>query len=602
MVFCCNVNTTGSVMTLQACATNPAIGNTSLRGIPLVRWGKPQLLAVARRTVSCQSRSMRRLIAGLPQDATVGLLLAAIAIPEQLATARLAGMPSEAGLLTFAAGTLGFALFGTNRFLSAGADLTIAPIFAGGLVALASLGSPDYAVLASLLAIMVGFLLIGAALLRAGWVADLLSIPVTAGFMAGVSVHIIVGQFPSLLGIPDIRGALVEQIPQLLHRLADTNLYALAIGAFVLTMTQVTEKIAKRLPGALLALVAVAVVTAVLHLRQHGVDVLGILPVTVPKPALPTRPAEDVLRILPLALIVALVCMMQTAAVLRTYPSQPGGPRHVARDFGGIGAGCLLAGLIGGFAVNASPPRTAVVVSAGGGSQAVSLVAVAVAAALLFGGGWLLAFVPHAALAGILIAVALRIFRLKEIISIARRGGSEIWLVAASALLVVGLPIETGMMASIVLSLLHSFYAVARPLCIELARAPGTTVWWPPHHEAGEHEPGVLVFAPAAPLNFTNAAFIRSRLLELVEHALTPIRLVVIEASGVTDIDYTGASVMAGMVETLRERGIEVALARLSSERAQDHARRTGFLAAFGNGHVFRSVEEAVQALKGRGQ
>ena len=215
---------------------------------------------------------------------------------------------------------------------------------------------------------------------------------------------------------------------------------------------------------------------------------------------------------LPLALIVALVCMMQTSAVLRAYPSHPDGPRHMARDFGGIGAGCILASLIGGFAVNASPPSTAVVVSAGGGSKAVSVTAAILAVALLAGGGGLLAYVPHAALGAILIAVALRIMRVKQMLDIARRGGSEIWLVAASTLLVVGLPIQTGMLASIVLSLLHSFYTVARPLCLELARAPGTTVWWPPQGEAGDHEPGLLVFAPAAPLNFTNAAFIHGRL------------------------------------------------------------------------------------------
>jgi SulP family sulfate permease len=290
--------------------------------------------------------------------------------------------------------------------------------------------------------------------------------------------------------------------------------------------------------------------------------------------------------------------MMQTAAVLRAYPSHPEGPRHVARDFGGIGAGCILAGLIGGFAVNASPPRTAVVVSAGGGSQAVSLVAVVLAAALLFGGGRLLAFVPHAALGGILIAVALRIFRLNEIVNIARHGGSEIWLVAASTLLVVGLPIETGMLASIVLSLLHGVYTVARPLCQELARAPGTTVWWPPQGEAGEHEPGVLVFAPAAPLNFTNAAFIRGRLISAVEQAATQVRLVVIEASGVTDIDYTGANVLRQEVETLRAKGIQVALARLAAERARQGAARTGLLEAFGAERVFRSVEDAVRSFK----
>ncbi len=544
---------------------------------------------------------LRPRFAGLPRDALAGLLLAAIAIPEQIATARLAGMPPASGLFTFAAGAVGFAVFGTNRFLSAGADSTIAPIFAGSLAMLAAAGSPDYAVLAALFSIMVGVVLIASALLRAGWVADLLSIPVTAGFMAGIAIHIIVGQVPSVLGVPDAHGRLAAQLVQILHRLPDTNIYALGIGLFVLIVTQITERLAKHWPGALLALVAVSAITVALHLQRHGVDVLGALPTTLPHIALPTADLDNVLRISPLALIVALVCMMQTAAVLRAFPSHPEGPHHVARDFGGIGASCIIAGLIGGFAVNASPPRTAVVVSAGGGSQAVSIVAVVIAAALLFDGGNLLALVPHAALGGILIAVALRIFRVNEIVNIARHGGSEIWLVAASTLLVVALPIETGMLASIVLSLLHSFYFVARPLCQELARAPGTTVWWPPQGEAGEHEPGVLVFAAAAPLNFTNAVFIRDQLRTAIERAKTPVRLVVLEASGVTDIDYTGAHVLQLAIKGLRGRGIEVALARLSAERAHEGATRTGLLGAFGPDRVFRSVEDAVRWFKNNG-
>lgn len=542
---------------------------------------------------------MRRFIVGLPRDALAGLLLVAIAIPEQLATARLAGMPPEAGLVTFIAGAIGFAVFGTNRFLSAGADSTIAPIFAGGLAMIAVAGSPHYAALAALLSVMAGAVLIGVALLRAGWVADLLSIPVTAGFMAGVAVHIIVGQLPSVLALPEVPGPLGAQLLHLLRHLPEANPVALAIGVFVLAMAMVSERLFRHLPTTLLALVAVSAAWAIFHLDRYGIGTLGALSPLRPVIALAVPQANDVVRLAPLALIVALVCMMQTAAVLRTYPSQPGGPRHVARDFGGIGAGCILAGLFGGFPVNASPPRTALVVSAGGGSKVVSVVAVMLTVALLAGAGWLFAFVPHPALGGILIAVALRIFRLNEIVGIARRGGSEIWLVVASALLVIGLPIETGMLASIVLSLLHSFYAVARPLCVELARAPGTTVWWPAQAEAGETEPGVLVFAPAAPLNFTNAAFIRARLMGAVERAAVPVRLVVIEASGVTGIDYTGAAMLRDLVAVLRERGVGVALARLSAERAQEEAERSGVVAAVGAGQVFQTVEEAVRRWRG---
>src|SRR5580704_12494404 len=96
----------------------------------------------------------------LPRDLVAGLMLAAIAIPGQLATARLAGMPPETGLYAFAAGSLAFAAFGANRFMSVAADSTIAPIFAGGLSSLAAIGTAHYADLATLLAVLVGIVLV----------------------------------------------------------------------------------------------------------------------------------------------------------------------------------------------------------------------------------------------------------------------------------------------------------------------------------------------------------------------------------------------------------------------------------------------------------
>lgn len=158
----------------------------------------------------------------LPHDLIAGLLLTAIAVPEQLATARLAGLPPEAGLIAFVAGSVAFAVFGTSQFLSAGADSTIAPIFAGGLAALAGTGAGDYARLAELLALMVGGILIIAAVLRAGWIADLLSIPVTTGLLAGIGVHIIVDQLPPVLGVAGASGSLLTRISALLDVLPET--------------------------------------------------------------------------------------------------------------------------------------------------------------------------------------------------------------------------------------------------------------------------------------------------------------------------------------------------------------------------------------------
>lgn len=536
----------------------------------------------------------------LQRDLLAGLILTAIAVPEQLATARLAGLPPETGLIAFVAGSLAFAIFGANRFLSACADSTIAPIFAGGLAALATIGTAAYAHLAELLALMVGAILIVAAVLRAGWIADLLSMPVTTGFLAGVAAHIVVGQLPAVLGVAGASGTLTTRLHAVLAEASTVNPYSLAIGLVAIGATLLTERLAPRVPGALIAILAAAGAAAAFRLQSRGVAMLGPLSAGMPQPSLSAITGmRDILKLAPLAGIIALVCMMQTATVVRAFAGEDGKLAPVSQNFAGIGVGCLLAGLFGAFPVNASPPRTAAVVEAGGRSQLAALIAVGCIVVLMLFGGALFGYMPQAALAGVLIAIAIRIFRLREMVGILRHGGSEILLVVASAALVIGLPIEWGMLCSIALSLLQSSYAVARPLCVELARVPGTTVWWPPtREESGEHEPGVLIFAPAAPLNFTNAVFVCRQLASAVMSAPRQVHLIVIEASGIVGIDYTGSRILQETIMAFHAQGIDVALARLLAERAQMQAEQTGLLASLGAARVFKSVEDAVLAAR----
>src|SRR5262249_50430617 len=233
---------------------------------------------------------------------------------------------------------------------------------------------------------------------------------------------------------------------------------------------------------------------------------------------------------------------------------------EVSQDFAAVGAGSILAALLGAFAVNSSPPRTAVVYESGGRSQFVGLLAVGLAAATVLVAAGAFAFMPEAAMAGVLVFIGLRIFRITTIRQISRYGGWEILLVAASAALIVLLPIQTGVTMSILLSLLHSIYIVARPDCAVLVRVPGTTVWWAlPWGEVGEHEPGVLVFAPGAPIQFTNAAYVRGKLMDAIGAMAEPCRLLVIEGNGVINIDFSGSQVLQQIIADLRRRDIDVA-------------------------------------------
>lgn len=533
----------------------------------------------------------------LSHDLAAGLLLTAIAVPEQVATARLAGMPAEAGLIAFIAATAGFVLLGRSRVLSVGADSTIATIFAGGVAAFAAFGTAEYQSLVTILALMVGVTLLLAAVLRAGWIADLLSIPVTNGFLAGIAVHIAVGELAPFLGLAGTSGSPIVQISAILGALGGLNPYAMAIGLGAAAATILTERFAPHLPGALIAVVVGSLAVALFHLAQHGVAMMAALPgLALPMPAIAAVSLSDLLRLLPLAFIVTLVCMMQTAAVVRAFPDDSSPLAPIEPDYAGVGLGSMAAGLAGAFAVNASPPRTAAIVEGGGRSQLASLVSAMAVLLLLLLGGSLFRLVPQAALAGILIAIAVRLFRLQEMLRIWRQTRPEIMLVLASAVLVILLPIEYGMLCSIGLSLAQSIYNIARPRCVALARVPGTTVWWPPEPgDQGEQLPGILVFGIGAPVNFTNALAICRQLEAMVAAETVPPHRVILEASGLVSMDYTGARILGAAILQLRDRGIAVALARLSAEKAQAVAKRTGLLASLGKDAVFHSVEDAIR-------
>ena len=527
-----------------------------------------------------------------PGEVMAALMLLAIAVPEQLATARLMGLPPITGLVAFIAGTVAFAAFGLSRSLSVGADSTIAPIMAASLTLLALPGSPHYAALAGMLATLTGAILILSRPLRLGWIADLLSVPVTTGFLAGIAVHILAGALPPILNLPSTAPGLPERLADLARQLPQADPVTTAVGFGVAAISLLADRLGHRVPGPLIALALAA--TAVAHFGLT-VPMLDALPRGLPGPVLAWPAFSEVTTLLPLAGVIALIVMMQTAAVRQALLDADDADPD--RDFAAIGAGSVLSALLGSFAVNASPPRSAALEAAGGRSQASGLIAVALTVALIAFGARAFALLPQAALSGVLLMVGLRLIHLGTMRRIWRKSPAELLLAAAAALLVVLLPVNQGVWLAIMLSLVHALYSIARPACAELQRVPGTTIWWElGPGETGERVPGVLVFALGAPVSFLNARYMVAHLRAAIAAAPSAPRLIVIEATGVIGVDYTGSQILQAAVAALRAEGHDIALARLENEHASASATRTGLLAALGGGHVFHSVEEAVQA------
>lgn len=525
-------------------------------------------------------------------DVVAGLTLAAIAIPSQMATARLANLTPQIGLFALVAAAIGFALFGDSRRLSVGADSTIAPIFAGALAVLTAAGPEHYAAAAAALSLAVGLILICAGAFKFGFVADLLSIPVTTGFLIGIAGHILILQAPAVLGVGPGPG---PQHALSLMRASAANPWTLTIGLGVLAIMLAGERISPRFPGALIGICLAGLATVTLGLEAKGVATLGSITGAAPHFSLAIS-WDDLHVVAPLAVLIALVVMVQTAATTRSFPNSAEGP-DVNRDFIGVGAANALCGLIGAFPVDASPPSTAAVAEAGCRSQLAGLISATAAVCILLFASEALAHLPSAALAGVLLFVAIRLVRVGVMVDVWRRSRAEFLLIVATALAIVALPIEQGVAIGVLLSMLHGVWTTTRAQAIELERISGTSIWWPRDKDVqGEFVPAVRVVALQAPLSFLNAYNFR-RAIERFASQDPPPKLIVIEANALVEIDYTGATVFAELTGRLRNRGVDVAVARLESVRAQQSFARLGLFALIGRDHVFRSVQDAIDSL-----
>ena len=559
------------------------------------RRGQEQAAPGRRRLLLPSLAGYRR--AWLALDLLAGVTLAAIVVPEQLATARLAGMPVATGLYAFLAAAVLFALLGSSPQLSVGADSTIAPMMAAGVAVIATTGTAAYRGDMALLALLVGVVVVAVGLARMGWIATFLSVPVVTGFLAGIAVTIVASQLAAVLGLPSATGNALQKIVAAARDIGQANGYAIVVALVSFVIIVVAGRIGPRVPGALVALVASIVASEAFDLAAHGVATVGSFPSGLPPLQAPPLEANLTWQLLPTALAVALIIVTQTSATTRSFAELGGYDVDVDRDFIGTGAGSVLAAFFGAFAVNASPPRTAIVRSSGGRSQVPGLAAAALVLVVLAVATRALAALPDATLGAVLIYVALRIFRTGDLAAILRYDRIEFVVALTTLVTVVVLGVGPGILLAVLFAILDRTWRSAHPHDAVLGRLPGTTVWWSlKERPDGETLPGVLCYRFDAGLYFANAQRFRERVGELVAAAVPPPHLFVLDASGVEDLDYTGARVLLQVVHELHERGVDFAVARATGEAPRD-ATQAGLLRHIGKDHLFLTVDEAVRTL-----
>ena len=534
----------------------------------------------------------------LRSDVIAGVTVAAYFVPQVMAYSELAGLPAVTGLWASLGPLVLYFLLGSSRLLSLGPESTTALMTAAAIGPLAAGDPVRYAVLAAVLALLVGAICVVGWLARLGFLADLLSKPVLIGYLAGIAVIMITSQLGRLTGAPVHGDSPLARVWSAIQLFGEWQLAPVLLSVIALTLLLASARWTPWLPGPLIVVALAALVTWAAGLADKGVAVVGEVPSGLPVPHLPSVTVHDIgLLALP-ALGVTLVGYTDTVLTGRAFATRGGEPLDPDRELLVLGLGNLSVSLVHGYPISSSGSRTAVAEAAGAKSQVYSLVAAAVIVATLLFAGTLLATFPIPALGALVVYAALRLIEVAEFRRIAAFRRTELLLAVATTVGVIALDVLSGVLVAVALSVLDVLRRVARPHDGILGYVPGIAGM----HDVDDYPdarpvPGLVVYRYDSPLFFANAENFRSRAIAAVDDAEPPVRWLLLNTEANIEIDITGLDALDSLREELAGRGIVLALARVKQD-LRDDLEAAGFLERLGPHRVFYTLPTAVEAFR----
>ncbi|MDQ1247464.1 MAG: sulfate permease, SulP family [Actinomycetota bacterium] len=536
----------------------------------------------------------------LAPDLIAGATLAAVAIPEGLGYAKIAGMPPETGLYTCLLPVLLFALFASSRRLVVGADSATAAISAGAVGILAANDPSTFFALTGMLAIITGVLLLGAGAFRLGVLSNFMSRSVLAGFLTGVGIQIAIGQLHGMLGVESTGRTTAEKLTSTLGNVPKTSIPDLIVAVTVVATILLLGKFAPRLPGPLIAVIGSMVAARVLHLKtDFDVAMVGALPSGLPPVTVPSASWADIVALAPTAIVLMLVIIAQSVSTASAFAIAHDDLHDPNRDLIGLGGANLAAGFGSTFAVNGSPTKTAISDKAGTRSQMAMLVLAGITALVLLFLTGVFDYLPEAALAAVVFVIAihlLKIATLRMLFTLPRRG--EFWIATSTAVVVAFVGVGAGILWAIVWSIVVHLANTSRPHNTVLELDQQGERIDNPVVVGAQTEPGLIVYRFSANLYFANAGRLVSDVSALLSEPPTPLRNFVLDASEIEAVDWTSAENLRKAIELVQESGATFAIARLPNE-----TRATldffGITDLIGAKNYFDTVRHAIKHFEG---
>jgi SulP family sulfate permease len=534
----------------------------------------------------------------IPTEIIAGITLAALGIPEVMGYTKIAGTPIITGLYTLLLPVLVFAIFGASRHLVVGADSATAAILASGLAGLATQDTPQYVALAGALAIMAAIFLILARLIRLAFLANFLAKSVLIGFLTGVGIQVALGQVGGMLGVQTQGSGTLQKFASALQQIPQANIASVIISLVVIVIIIGASMINKRIPGALIAVVGMIIASYAFNFHtNYGVEILGPVPGGLPKLGLPDVQLNELPQLLTTALSIFFVILAQSAATSRAYALRYSEDFDENVDLIGLGLANIAAGLSGTFVVNGSPTKTEIVDSSGGRSQIAQITTAVIVLIVLLFLTAPLAYMPSAVLAAVVFLIGVRLVDVKGMSRIFRLSSVEFVVAAITAVVVVFVGVEQGIVLAIVLSIIDHLRHSYKPFDAVMVPLPSGR-WKTMAVEQGhEAAPGLVVYLFGSGLYYANAICFSQEILKLVEGAEPKINWFVLEAAAITNIDFTGADTIQQVHQILQKKGVTLLLSNVA-DNVQKQLDHYGLTALIGEEHFYDNLAEVLEAYQ----
>jgi SulP family sulfate permease len=555
-----------------------AIGRALQRYVPAIAWGR---------------HYERRALRG---DLIGALTAWAIVVPESVAYAQIAGVPPQNAFYAAPVALVAYALFGSSRNLIVGAT-SAAAILSASTVSAVSANAASQIQLSAALALIAGGILIVAGLLRMGFITNFLAESALQGFLFGMAMIIVIRQLGKVVGVSTGDGNFFARLWHLLRAFDQWSLTTIAVGVAAILALLGIERFWPKVPASLVVLIGGIALSYLLHLDDHGVEVVGKIPSSVPTPKVPDISLDQLVQLTGGGFGLALIVFAESFSISNRFALAHEVEVDGDQEMVAMGASNAAAGLFGGFAVSGSASRTAAADAAGGRTQLVSLIAAAfvlITAAFLTP---LFTQLPEPVL-GAIVIVAVRGFLRVTVLTRYWQRDRTSFAVAATALLgVLVLDLLPGLIIAVGLSLILFIARASAPELVTIGLTADGRFEDSGLNSEAHPVTGVLIVRPNGGLFFGNVDRVRREILALVAaRTAAPVSRVCLVLTASFRLSLPVLDSLGELDKQLARLSCELWLVGVPSS-ARAELERDELSTRLGPGRIVRSMEAGLVGL-----